>query len=95
MGRVLGYDYTVDGILLKQVGSDYRFIHRLLLEHFAEMGEVKNMTPIHKYQMSLRAAQRPGFIQYSARFELGIASSHTCPGGRCQERTLLAVTSNQ
>jgi hypothetical protein len=32
-------DYTVDRIFLQKVGGGYRFIHRLLLEHFAEMGE--------------------------------------------------------
>ena len=34
------------GILLKNVqtvGDGYRFIHRLLLEHFAEMGEAKKV----------------------------------------------------
>jgi hypothetical protein len=34
------------GILLKNVqtvGDGYRFIHRLLLEHFAEMGETKKV----------------------------------------------------
>jgi eukaryotic-like serine/threonine-protein kinase len=30
-------DYTVDRIFLQKVGGGYRFIHRLLLEHFAEM----------------------------------------------------------
>jgi len=34
-------DYTVDRIFLQRVGGGYRFIHRLLLEHFAEMGEAK------------------------------------------------------
>ena len=34
-------DYAVDRIFLQKVGGGYRFIHRLLLEHFAEMGEVK------------------------------------------------------
>ncbi|HNA89440.1 MAG TPA: hypothetical protein PLX14_04390 [Anaerolineales bacterium] len=30
-------DYAVDRIILQKVGGGYRFIHRLLLEHFAEM----------------------------------------------------------
>jgi eukaryotic-like serine/threonine-protein kinase len=30
-------DYAVDRIFLQKVGGGYRFIHRLLLEHFAEM----------------------------------------------------------
>jgi hypothetical protein len=34
-------DYAVDRIFLQKVGGGYRFIHRLLLEHFAEMGEMK------------------------------------------------------
>jgi hypothetical protein len=34
-------DYAVDRIFLQKVGGGYRFIHRLLLEHFAEMGEAK------------------------------------------------------
>ena len=32
-------DYAVDRIFLQKVGGGYRFIHRLLLEHFAEMSE--------------------------------------------------------
>ena len=36
-------DYAVDRIFLQKVGGGYRFIHRLLLEHFAEMGEVKKV----------------------------------------------------
>lgn len=36
-------DYAVDRIFLQKVGGGYRFIHRLLLEHFAEMGEVKKI----------------------------------------------------
>jgi hypothetical protein len=32
-------DYAVDRIFLQKVGGGYRFIHRLLLEHFAEMDE--------------------------------------------------------
>jgi eukaryotic-like serine/threonine-protein kinase len=32
-------DYTVERIFLQKVGGGYRFIHRLLLEHFAEMYE--------------------------------------------------------
>jgi len=32
-------DYAVDRIFLQKVGGGYRFIHRLLLEHFAEMYE--------------------------------------------------------
>jgi hypothetical protein len=31
-------DYAVDRIFLQKVGGGYRFIHRLLLEHFVEMG---------------------------------------------------------
>ena len=31
-------DYAVDRIFLQKVGGGYRFIHRLLLEHFAEIG---------------------------------------------------------
>jgi hypothetical protein len=34
-------DYAVDRIFLQKVGGGYRFIHRLLLEHFAEMGKTK------------------------------------------------------
>jgi predicted lipid-binding transport protein (Tim44 family) len=34
-------DYAVDRIFLQKVGGGYRFIHRLLLEHFAEMSETK------------------------------------------------------
>jgi hypothetical protein len=30
-------DYAVDRIFLQKVGGGYRFIHRLLLEHFADM----------------------------------------------------------
>jgi len=30
-------DYAVDHIFLQKVGGGYRFIHRMLLEHFAEM----------------------------------------------------------
>ena len=36
-------DYAVDRIFLQKVGGGYRFIHRLLLEHFAEIGEMKTM----------------------------------------------------
>ena len=36
-------DYAVDRIFLQKVGGGYRFIHRLLLEHFAEMGEAKKI----------------------------------------------------
>jgi eukaryotic-like serine/threonine-protein kinase len=36
-------DYAVDRIFLQKVGGGYRFIHRLLLEHFAEMGEAKKV----------------------------------------------------
>jgi len=36
-------DYAVDRIFLQKVGGGYRFIHRLLLEHFAEMGEMKKV----------------------------------------------------
>jgi hypothetical protein len=36
-------DYAVDRIFLQKVGGGYRFIHRLLLEHFAEMGEAKQV----------------------------------------------------
>jgi eukaryotic-like serine/threonine-protein kinase len=36
-------DYSVDRIFLQKVGGGYRFIHRLLLEHFAEMGEAKRI----------------------------------------------------
>jgi hypothetical protein len=32
-------DYAVDRIFLQKVGGGYRFIHRLLLEHFADMDE--------------------------------------------------------
>jgi hypothetical protein len=32
-------DYAVDLIFLQKVGGGYRFIHRLLLEHFADMDE--------------------------------------------------------
>jgi eukaryotic-like serine/threonine-protein kinase len=32
-------DYAVDRIFLQKVGGGYRFIHRLLLEHFADMYE--------------------------------------------------------
>jgi len=35
-------DYTVDHIFLQKVGGGYRFIHRMLLEHFAEMYERKS-----------------------------------------------------
>jgi eukaryotic-like serine/threonine-protein kinase len=36
-------DYAVDRIFLQKVGGGYRFIHRLLLEHFAEMGEAEKV----------------------------------------------------
>ena len=36
-------DYAVDRIFLQKVGGGYRFIHRLLLEHFAEMSETKKV----------------------------------------------------
>jgi hypothetical protein len=36
-------DYAVDRIFLQKVGGGYRFIHRLLLEHFAELGEMKKV----------------------------------------------------
>ena len=39
-------DYAVDRIFLQKVGGGYRFIHRLLLEHFAEMGEGKSVPNI-------------------------------------------------
>jgi DNA polymerase III delta prime subunit len=32
-------DYAVDRIFLQKVGGGYRFIHRMLLEHFAEMDQ--------------------------------------------------------
>lgn len=38
-------DYAVDRIFLQKVGGGYRFIHRLLLEHFAEMDETKKVSP--------------------------------------------------
>lgn len=34
-------DYVVDRIFLQKVGGGYRFIHRLLLEHFADMCETR------------------------------------------------------
>jgi eukaryotic-like serine/threonine-protein kinase len=34
-------DYAVDRIFLQKVGGGYRFIHRLLLEHFADMSETR------------------------------------------------------
>jgi hypothetical protein len=34
-------DYGIDRIFLQKVGGGYRFIHRLLLEHFADMGETR------------------------------------------------------
>ena len=34
-------DYAVDHIFLQKVGGGYRFIHRMLLEHFAETYEEK------------------------------------------------------
>jgi hypothetical protein len=34
-------DYAVDRIFLQKMGGGYRFIHRLLLEHFADIGETK------------------------------------------------------
>ncbi len=33
-------DYAVECILLRKVGGGYIFIHRLLLEYFAELGTV-------------------------------------------------------
>ena len=36
-------DYAVDRIFLQKVGGGYRFIHRLLLEHFAEMGNPERL----------------------------------------------------
>lgn len=33
-------DYAVDRIFLQKVGGGYRFIHRLLLEHFADMDAI-------------------------------------------------------
>jgi len=36
-------DYAVDHIFLQKVGGGYRFIHRLLLEHFADMDEMKKV----------------------------------------------------
>ncbi len=35
-------DYAVDHIFLQKVGGGYRFIHRLLLEHFAEMSGMEH-----------------------------------------------------
>lgn len=35
-------DYAVDRIFLQKVGGGYRFIHRMLLEHFADMYEEKS-----------------------------------------------------
>ena len=32
-------DYAVDRIFLQKVGGGYRFVHRLLLEHFADMSD--------------------------------------------------------
>jgi hypothetical protein len=32
-------NYSVDHIFLQKVGGGYRFIHRLLLEHFADRAE--------------------------------------------------------
>jgi len=37
-------DYAVDRIFLQKVGGGYRFIHRFLLEHFAEMGDDSSRT---------------------------------------------------
>lgn len=34
-------DYAADRIFLQKVGGGYRFIHRLLLEHFAEIAETR------------------------------------------------------
>ena len=39
----MNLDYAVDRIFLQKVGGGYRFIHRLLLEHFAEMGEAEKV----------------------------------------------------
>jgi hypothetical protein len=36
-------DYAVDRIFLQKVGGGYRFIHRLLLEHFAEMDKTRKL----------------------------------------------------
>jgi hypothetical protein len=33
-------NYVVDRILLQRVGGGYRFIHRLLLDHFAKIDDV-------------------------------------------------------
>jgi hypothetical protein len=41
-GRFL--DYATERIFLRKVGGGYIFIHRLLLEHFAAVGEAKNET---------------------------------------------------
>jgi eukaryotic-like serine/threonine-protein kinase len=37
-------DYAVNRIFLQKVGGGYRFIHRLLLEHFADMDKVQTTT---------------------------------------------------
>jgi hypothetical protein len=42
-------DYVVDRIFLQKVGGGYRFIHRLLLEHFAEMGRDSKESMNKKY----------------------------------------------
>jgi eukaryotic-like serine/threonine-protein kinase len=36
-------DYAVDRIFLQKVGGGYRFIHRLLLEHFADIDDVRKL----------------------------------------------------
>jgi hypothetical protein len=36
-------DYAVDRIFLQKVGGGYRFIHRLLLEHFVDMDLTRNV----------------------------------------------------
>jgi hypothetical protein len=34
-------DRAVDRIFLQKVGGGYRFIHRMLLEHFADIAEIR------------------------------------------------------
>ncbi|MDJ0904037.1 MAG: hypothetical protein QNJ55_35140 [Xenococcus sp. MO_188.B8] len=51
-------DYASDRIFLQKVGGGYIFIHRLLLEHFAQSNQVsKVLVPVTPRQTSQSAVQ--------------------------------------
>lgn len=37
LGKSFKHDHCIDLIFLRRVGGGYIFVHRLLMEHFAEM----------------------------------------------------------